>query len=187
MTTTRTGPHLSHLVLNVNDLDASHHFYSEVLGFSQCAQLKEGNRIGLMRFYRGDDSTHHDLALVQTKEEQVDPGTWSMIRTRVGINHIAIAYPSREAWLARIAHIQASGVPFIERGDHGMTHSIYIQDPDGNGIEVLYDLPDDVWSQDVNAAINYYVHLPREGDAALADSTDYFQFEDTAETIHYGR
>lgn len=49
------------------------------------------------------------------------------------------------------------------RGDHGMTHSVYIADPDGNGIEVLYELPADVWEDDLNGALNYFKPLPLDG------------------------
>ncbi len=42
-------------------------------------------------------------------------------------------------------HLKANGVEFIVRGNHGMTHSAYIADPDGYGIEVLYELPEEVW------------------------------------------
>ena len=81
---------------------------------------------------------------------------------RVGVNHIAIAYPDREAWLTQLEHLKANGVEFIVRGNHGMTHSAYIADPDGYGIEVLYDLPEEVWSGDVDAALNYFEYLPPE-------------------------
>ena len=80
----------------------------------------------------------------------------------VGINHVAIGYPTREEWLARIRHLRDNGVEFAIRGNHGMTHSAYISDPDGNGIEVLYELPAEVWEGDVDAALNYFEMLPND-------------------------
>jgi catechol 2,3-dioxygenase len=53
-----------------------------------------------------------------------------------------------------------------------MTHSVYISDPDGHGIEVLYELPREVWEQDIDAAQNYSEQLPTEGEQALVDRTD---------------
>jgi catechol 2,3-dioxygenase len=44
-----------------------------------------------------------------------------------------------------------------------MTHSVYISDPDGHGIEILYELPRDVWGGDIDAAQNYAEALPTEG------------------------
>lgn len=170
------GPGLSHLVINVRDLDVSHAFYTDVLGFTQCGELGQPNRIGRMRFYRGDDSHHHHIALVQTLEETEPATQWSMIRTRVGINHIAFNYPTRESFLARVEHLLQLGVPILQRGNHGMTHSAYIEDPDGNGIECLYDVPAYAWEQNVDAALNFWEGLPREGDEALDDPTDYRVF-----------
>lgn len=60
------GASVNHLVLNVRDIEVSHRFYTEVLGFEQCGEL---THTMTMRFYRGDPSHHHDLALVQV----VDP------------------------------------------------------------------------------------------------------------------
>jgi len=98
----------------------------------------------------------------------------------VGLNHVAIAWPDREAWLKQLAFLKAKGVPFHRRVNHGMTHSVYISDPDGHGIEVLYELPREVWETDIDAAQNYAEQLPTEGDEALVDRTDYPVFKGTA-------
>ena len=58
-----------------------------------------------------------------------------------------------------------------------MTHSVYVRDPDGNSVEILYDLPPEVWSGDVNAALNYFEVLPAEGAGALEDDTEYHRFD----------
>jgi hypothetical protein len=52
-----------------------------------------------------------------------------------------------------------------------------VRDPDGNSVEILYDLPAEVWSGDVNAALNYFEVLPGEGPGALQDDTDYHRFD----------
>ncbi len=172
-------PAISHLVLNVRDIEASHRFYTELLGFEHCGTLspRAGSDVD-MRFYRGSDDHHHDLALIQVPEpgasEEVAP--WSMFGSRAGIGHIALAYGTREEWLSQIEHLQANDVTFEVRGNHGMTHSVYVADPDGNGIEVLYDLPSEVWEGDVDAALNHFEPLPRSGPEALVDDTDYKVF-----------
>ena len=53
-----------------------------------------------------------------------------------------------------------------------MTHSLYINDPNGYGIELLYELPREVWENDIDAALNFAVALPTEGAEALADRTE---------------
>jgi catechol 2,3-dioxygenase len=172
-TTPSRGPSVNHLVLNVRDIEASHRFYTELLGFEQCAEL---SHTMTMRFYRGSESTHHDLALCEVSEPATadEPGRWSMEPAGVGLNHFAIAYPDRESWLAQLHHLKANGVEFIVRGNHGMTHSAYIADPDGYGVEVLYNLPAEVWQDDVDAALNYFEYLPPEEE--LEDNTDYQRF-----------
>jgi catechol-2,3-dioxygenase len=58
-----------------------------------------------------------------------------------------------------------------------MTHSAYIQDPDGHGIEVLYDLPNEVWERDLNAALSYFEPLAPD---SLEDDTSYRRFNSSS-------
>jgi catechol 2,3-dioxygenase len=169
---------ISHLVLNVRDLDASHRFWTEVMGWECSGELHMPNAIGTpMRFYRGSAEHHHDLALCQIPDPESVPDApaWNMRPTGRGVNHVAIKY-DRDAWLQQIEHLQACGVKFAVRGNHGMTHSAYVLDPDGYALEILYDLPKDVWEDDVDAALNYFEPLPRRGSEALEDRTDYPRF-----------
>lgn len=177
MSTAPTGPRIGHLVLTVRDIAASHAFYTEILGFEQCGQFKNEMVPDVdMRFYRGSKDSHHDFALVQSPDPSAQPPVeqFDLFGNRVGVNHIAISYPSREAWLAKLREIQEKRVRVILRGNHGMTHSCYIQDPDGNGIEVLYDLPSEVWEGDVDAALSHFEFVPDE--SFLDDDTDYKVF-----------
>jgi catechol 2,3-dioxygenase len=165
----------------VRDIEASHRFYTEVIGYEQCGLLEGELAENEMRFYRSSGN-HHDFALVQVgKPDEVaaPPDEWLGFFPdhAVGINHFAIGYPTREAWLAQLEHLTAEGVTFDLRGNHGMTHSAYVRDPDGNSVEILYDLPAEVWSGDVNGALNYFEFLPSDGPDSLADSTDYQRFE----------
>jgi catechol 2,3-dioxygenase len=172
---------INHLVLNVRDIEVSHRFWTEILGFKCVAQLKSmpGRPRPKMRFYSGVDAqggvTHHDLALAEVPAEKAGKGPegeWSLMPGGVGINHVAIAWPDRESWLKQLAWLRAQGVKFHRRVNHGMTHSVYISDPDGHGIEVLYELPREVWEGDIDGAQNYAEQLPTEGEASMIDSTD---------------
>ncbi len=167
---------LNHLVLNVRDLEESHRFWTEILGFTQVGELhvtQERPNPPKMRFYSGDHGggqlNHHDIALVENRALPAPPADWQMFGMPVAVNHIAIALPSREAWLAQLEYLQEKGVKFDRRVEHGMTHSLYIHDPNGYGIELLYELPRKVWEGDIDAALNYAQSLPTEGRTALED------------------
>lgn len=168
---------LNHLVLNVHDLEESHRFWTEVLGFHQVGEIhpREGaRRQTRMRFYSGErdgQRAHHDIALMEQEGLNPKPDRWSMNRGGLAVNHIAICYPDRGSWLAQVEHVQAMGVEVNLRVNHGMTHSIYINDPNGYGVEVLYELPREIWEHDVDGALNYAEALPPE--RALEDDTDY--------------
>jgi catechol 2,3-dioxygenase len=181
---------INHLVLNVRDLDVSHRFWTEIMGFHCVAELKPipGRQRPKMRFYSGVDAegrvTHHDLALAEVPRDGRTDGNgngevWSLMPGRVGLNHVAIAWPDRESWLAQLAFLKDKGVTFHRRVNHGMTHSVYISDPDGHGIEVLYELPREVWERDIDAAQNYAEQLPTEGAETLVDRTDNPIFDGT--------
>lgn len=168
---------INHLVLNVRDLEESHAFWTDIMGFKQVGELHprpDRPNPPKMRFYSGDHSgkmNHHDLALMEMPSLP-PPAEWSMSDSTVAINHVAITLPDRDAWLQQIAFLQSKGVEFHRRINHGMTHSVYISDPNGYGIEVLYELPRDVWGGDIDAALNYAESLPTEGAEALVDETD---------------
>jgi catechol 2,3-dioxygenase len=57
-----------------------------------------------------------------------------------------------------------------------MTHSLYIVDPNGYGVEVLYELPREVWGDNIQGAIDYAERLPTEGNDAFNDDTNYPHF-----------
>ncbi|WP_416896547.1 MAG: VOC family protein [Minwuia sp.] len=169
---------INHLVLNVRNLEASHRFWTEVVGYVQVGELKPSEarpNPPKMRFYSGDydgKMDHHDIALVENPDLPAPPEDWAMFGMPHAINHIAITFPDREAWLSRLKHVQDLGVRFNRRVDHGMTHSLYINDPDGYGVELIYELPREVWEGDIDAALNYVKVRSTEGEAALEDEPD---------------
>ncbi len=170
---------INHLVINVRDIEESHKFWTEILGFKQVGQSSRRP----MRFYSGDHSgqmNHHDIALCENPNLPKPPENWEMFDLPVAINHIAITMPNREAWLKQLAWLRQNGVKFHRRVNHGMTHSLYISDPNGYGVEVLYELPREVWGENIQGALDYAEPVPTEGDEAFVDDTDYPKFKATA-------
>jgi len=168
---------VNHVVLNVRDIEESHRFWTEIVGLKQVGSLRPRADMGpmpQMRFYSGDHDgklTHHDVALVENPN--LPPaGEWGLFGKPVAINHIAIALPDRDAWLKRLAYIQGRGIKFHLRVNHGVTHSVYISDPNGYGVELLYELSREMWERDIDAGLNYLELLPTEGAEALVDDID---------------
>ena len=170
---------LNHIVLNVCDMEQSHIFWTEILGFEKVGELhpkKDRPTPPNMRFYSGrknGDVNHHDLALVEVSGK-VDTG---LQPDQPGLNHIAITWPDRESWLLQLSFMQSRGVEFIRRINHGVTHSVYISDPDGNGVEVLYELPRELWQENIDASLNYSESLPINGKEALMDREENPNFK----------
>jgi catechol 2,3-dioxygenase len=118
-----------------------------------------------MRFYAGSGGNHHDLALMQLPNPETagKPGRFRLTRpSGPGLNHVAIRMPGEAALMRLFEHLKQHGYPVESRIDHGMSKSVYITDPDGNGIELMCDLPREVWEGDVNAALNHAEVLPIE-------------------------
>ena len=168
---------INHLVLNVRDIDESHRFWTEIVGLKQVGELHpraDRPNPPKMRFYSADHSgklTHHDVALVESPNLPA-PAEWVLSDGRVAINHVALTMANREAWLKQLAFLQSRGVKFNWRVNHGVTHSVYINDPNGYGVEFLYELPREMWEGDIDGAINWAEQLPSEGPEALVDRTD---------------
>jgi catechol-2,3-dioxygenase len=168
---------INHLVLNVRDIDESHKFWTEIVGFKQVGELHSRHDRPLppkMRFYSAVNDgklTHHTVALVESPNLP-PPAEWQLVNSQVAINHVALTMPNREAWLKQLAFLQSRGVKFNWRVNHGVTHSVYINDPNGYGVEFLYEMPREMWENDIDAGINWGETLPTEGPEALVDRTD---------------
>src|SRR2546425_8888804 len=97
---------INHMVLNVRNLEVSHRFWTDIMGFRCVAELKPipGRQRPKMRFYSGLDAkgdvTHHDLALAEIPETNGGgaPEQGSLMPGRVGLDHVAIAWPHPGSW-----------------------------------------------------------------------------------------
>ena len=169
---------VNHVVLNVHDIEESHRFWTEIVGLKQVGALHPRADLGempAMRFYSGNHRgklTHHDVALVENRNLPPRPKEWELFGAPQAINHIAIAMPDRKSWRRKLEELQAKGVKFHLRINHCVTHSVYISDPNGYGVELLYELPRELWEGDIDAGLNYLELLPTEGAEALEDDLE---------------
>ena len=168
---------VNHVVFNVADIEESHDFWTRIIGFTHVGSLDNNPNF---RFYAGrvdgEIVSHHDLALVQSEEVTKPEGEWSMRPSRLGANHIAITWPTREAWLHQVEWLRLNDVKFHVRLDHGMTHSVYVSDPNGIGIEVLYEVPEEIWMNNIHEGLNYAARIDTPEDQPIQDNVDYKVF-----------
>ena len=151
---------IDHLVLNCRDIEASHRFWCDLLGLRHVGTSRRPRADGLpaMRFYSGERDgrlRHHDLALYQSADAGAGGGQ--------SLDHLAIQYPSEQAWLAQIAFLRANGVEPYRRVERGATHSVHLHDPDGIEVELVFELPREQWQDDIDDALNRAVARPVAG------------------------
>ena len=119
---------LGHVVIRVSDLAKSEVFYRDVLGLSACAHYDD-NGMKMAFFSLGN---HHDFAIMESNQLGG--------KSSSGLDHVAFKIgDSFEDLLDAKTALEKHGLE-MEPVDHNVTQSIYISDPDGNGIEVYVDV-----------------------------------------------
>ena len=133
---------LGHLVLYVRDLERSRTFYRDVLGWREIGTGREGAAM----FSAG--RTHHELLLIEVGEaaQPIPQGR------RVGLYHFGLKVGETDDELrAAVDRLKQARVQIVGSADHGVTHSIYLLDPDGNELEIYIDVQPELWREDPEA------------------------------------
>ena len=74
----------------------------------------------------------------------------------MGLFHTAIVYPTRRDLAAILQRLNEAGHPLTGVADHGVSEALYLDDPDGNGVELYWDRPRDQWPHDADGALTMY-------------------------------
>lgn len=137
---------VGHVHLKVSDLERAIRFYSEVLGFEVV------QRMGAQAAFLSAGGYHHHVGLNTWESEggtTPAPGT-------TGLYHVAFRYPDRVALADAYRRLMAMGVPLEGAADHGVSEALYLRDPDGNGIELYWDRPQEEWPRDAEGNLRMF-------------------------------
>jgi Predicted ring-cleavage extradiol dioxygenase len=135
---------LGHVVLYVRDIERSTRFYRDVLGWRQILP-PAGESGPFAAFSAPSGRTHHELLLIE-----VGPDAAALPEgRRVGLYHFGLKVGDSDDELREaLRRLEETGTPVLGAGDHHVTHSLYIADPDGNEIELYIDVPGVDWRGD---------------------------------------
>jgi catechol 2,3-dioxygenase len=70
--------------------------------------------------------------------------------------HIAILYPTRAELADALRRLVEAKIELEGAADHGVSEALYLKDPDGNGVELYWDKPEEVWPRSASGEIEMY-------------------------------
>jgi catechol 2,3-dioxygenase len=126
---------IGHVHLKVADLERAIGFYRGVLGF----ELTQ--RFGSQAAFLSAGGYHHHIGLNTWESAGGSPP----LPGATGLYHVAILYPSRAMLADALRRLLAAGIELDGAADHGVSEALYLRDPDGNGVELYWDRPQEQW------------------------------------------
>ena len=129
---------IGHVHLKVSDLDKALAFYQELLGFELV--MKYGTQAAFI----SAGGYHHHIGLNTWHSKNGKPAP----ETAPGLYHTAILYPTRKDLAAILQRLMDAKYPLTGASDHGVSEALYLDDPDGNGVELYWDKPREQWPVD---------------------------------------
>jgi catechol 2,3-dioxygenase len=137
------GADIGHVHLKVADLERALAFYTGVLGFA----LQQ--RYGTQAAFVSAGGYHHHIALNTWESRNAPPPP----ARSTGLYHLAIRYPSRADLARALRQLVAHGIPLEGASDHGVSESLYLRDPDGNGVELYCDRAPHAWPRAADGSL----------------------------------
>lgn len=131
---------IGHVHLKVSDLAKALSFYQGLLGFEIT------QRYGDHAVFISAGGYHHHIGLNTWYSKGEPPA----LKRAVGLFHTAISYPTRKDLAAVLNRLIQANYPLTGAAGHGVSEAIYLDDPDGNGVELYWDKPKEVWPYDNN-------------------------------------
>ena len=134
---------LDHVNIYVRNAEHSHRWYTELLSLhTQDTMYHPGTQKLRAAFLSCDPDHAHDIALFEVGAAAPGPQ-----EGQVGLNHVAWRMASLDDLAAMYERLKEKGISHHVR-DHKVSIGVYFADPDGNGLEVYYELPRSEWHRD---------------------------------------
>ena len=138
------GVDIGHVHLKTADIQRVYDFYVTILGFDVVARMSDA-------LFLSAGGYHHDLGFNTWESKGGTPppaGT-------TGLYHVAIRYPSRAALADALRRLATANWPLQGASDHGTHEALYLADPDGNGLELCWDRPEEEWPLDAEGHLTF--------------------------------
>ncbi|MCR6727720.1 VOC family protein [Agrobacterium fabrum] len=132
---TEAQARIGHINLSVSDLETSLNFYRDILNMKMTKRIR--NEAAFLAFH----SYHHDLCINTWNSKGGVPRP----KGTTGLYHFAVSYQAFDALQAACHRLLAANVEIDDVIDHGTSLSLYVRDPDQNGIELSWDRPPESW------------------------------------------
>lgn len=137
---------IGHVHLKVADLDRALAFYRNLLGFELTTMY------GDQAAFVSAGGYHHHIGLNTWHSKDAPPAS----PNGVGLYHTAIVYPTRKDLALIFLRLRQANYPLTGASDHGVSQALYLNDPDGNGVELYWDRPKEVWPRKADGSIDMY-------------------------------
>ena len=134
---------IGHVHLKMANLQRALDFYCGLLGF----ELTQ--RSGEEAAFVSAGGYHHHIGLNTWESRDGSPPP----KGATGLYHFAILYPTRAALADALRRLMQANISLQGATDHGVSEALYLSDPDGNGIELYWDRPKELWPRDENGQI----------------------------------
>ena len=144
---------IGHVHLKVSNLQTAIDFYCGLLGFEITTMY------GTDAAFISAGGYHHHIGLNTWYSKDGGPAP---LHT-AGLFHTAILYAERKELASIYKRIMDANYPFTGFADHGVSEALYLNDPDGNGVELYWDKPKEQWPQKADGSLEMYTkHLDIE-------------------------
>jgi catechol 2,3-dioxygenase len=137
---------IGHIHLKVSDLNRSLDFYCGLLGFELITTY------GKDAAFISAGGYHHHIGLNTWYSKHAPPAPVNS----VGLFHTAILYPTRKDLAFIYNRLRGAAYPFAGASDHGVSEALYLDDPDGNGVELYWDRPKERWPHKADGSLDMF-------------------------------